>query len=289
MKNFPRFRYLKPYNAPQKCLFVFLLLFCFLPVLTGQSEPDTIISQFVEKVQKIEPREKAWPYFSNEYDVSEDRNFFIPRPDRYNVRKRIPVSNLPKAINVVEQAPGGKFFVAYEQTEVGADTFYILSDRGVTINRITFGVYPRIRFSANGKYATISNNFGPEFLIVDSAGLVIYRCQDYKSLGIPKTEPLIHVDVFPNGEAFLVSSSGLRCFSIRDRKLLWVYDKTIEESAVFPGNKPVLVQRSGGLYFLNKTTGKEIEAITGGCRGQLWAGGRIEMQCDHGVYEVRVK
>lgn len=289
MNTIPGINHLKRNNASKKYFSVFLSLFGFLPVLSGQSEPDTVISRYVEKVQNIDPREKAWPYFSNQYSISEDRSFLIPFPDRYDVREKIAVAGLPTEINEVVQAPGGKFFVACENAETGADTFYILSGSGSILALFAFDVYPRIRFSANGEYAAISNNFGPDFLIVDSSGVVIYRCPDYKSLGIPKTEPLVHVDVFPNGEAFLVSSSGLRCFSMKEQKLLWVYDKTIEESAVFPGDKPILVQRTGGLYFLDKTTGKEIEAIAGGCNDLLWVGGRIEMQCDHGFYEYRVK
>lgn len=289
MKNFPPVNCLKLRCAVKKCLPVFLSFLGSLPVLAGQSETDTVISRYVEKVQKIEPREKAWPHFSNQYAVSEDRNFLIPFPDRYNTREKIPVSNLPTSISDVVQAPGGKFFIAHNESEVAADTFYVLSDSGTMINRFAFHAYPRIRFSPNGRYAAISNSFGPEFLIVDSTGMVIYHCPDYKSLGISRAQPLVHVDVFPDGEAFLVCSSGLRCFSVKDPKLLWVYDKNIEESAVFPGDKPILVQRNGGVYFLNKATGKEMDVISGGCRGQLWTGGRIEMQCDGGVYEYRVK
>lgn len=188
---------------------------------------------------------------------------------RYKGGPDICFAPLSTSTSVVTKAPFSKFFIGYEQGETRTQYVYIFSTDGKVLNKIDANIYPVIKFSSNGAYAVISDMFGPKFIVVDQSGSIIYHCDDYKNLGIPKDEPLGYVDVSSGGDFVLVSSSGLRKIRINDKKTVWHALQNIDNSFIDSRNNRIYSTcnsynpRLTDIVIFDLNTGKQLDRLIG--------------------------
>ena len=176
---------------------------------------------------------------------------------------------LDPGTGLVLKAPFSKFIIGYDQGETRTKYVYAFSSEGKVLNKIEANLYPIVRFSANGSYAVISDMFGPKFIVVNDKGRIVYQCDDYKKLNIPKEEPLLYVDISDKGDFVLVSSSGLRKIRIKDQKTVWHSSRNIDNSFIDHTKNRIYTTctsdnpRLTDIVIFDLNTGKELDRLTG--------------------------
>jgi len=204
---------------------------------------DTTKSKYI-KLKNIHDKFNKISYLNNKFATNKFNSF-----------------NFNTIINSYNQ----KAFVLFNEDEFETKEIHFGNSLGEIIKSQNIGIYPKVRFSHNGKLIEIINQFGNEIFLFNVKGELIFK-GDYQKLIKNKNEILLNVRANSNGDKFIIETNK-SIYLIENNHLKWkvpinnVMDFLINDTS----NKVVLINKNKNskfnIRFLSLENGHLIDVL----------------------------
>lgn len=167
--------------------------------------------------------------------------------------------------NTIINSYNQKVFVLFNENEFETKEIHFGNSLGEIIKSQNISIYPKVRFSHNGKLIEIINQFGNEIYLFNVKGELIFK-GDYQKLIKNKNEILLNVRANANGDKFIIETNK-SIYLIVNNHLKWktpinnVMDFLISDIS----NKVVLINKNKNskfdIRFLSLENGHLIDVL----------------------------
>jgi len=124
-----------------------------------------------------------------------------------NLIQQINKSSIPPNLNSLILSPQGDYFVAFEEAENATDYLYFFRSDGVLLSKHLINIYPNVKYSTNGEYVIVFNNYGKNILLFDKNGNLSFT-GDYTDLIKDRSKILYNVFFSENGNDLLINAGN---------------------------------------------------------------------------------